>query len=92
MSGQAKATLATGQQRAVALDEQHGVSRQATAYYSSAISSPFGQQVLAFYTQTAKQVQDVHEEAKRIAQAEKEKQQQQGTAAGGASAAPAATT
>lgn len=47
--------------------------------------------MLAFYTQTAKQVQDVHEEAKRIAQAQQEKQQQHegvDTVAGN-SAAPA---
>lgn len=107
VSSQAKATLAAGQQRAMTIneqhqitqrvhtfDEQHGLTRQATAYYSKAISSPFGQKVLAFYTQTAKQVQDVHEEAKRIAQAEKEKQQEhEGVdAAGGSSAASAPVT
>lgn len=89
VTSQAKATIAAGQQRAMTIneqhqitqrvqtfDEQHGLTRQATTYYSKAISSPFGQRVLSFYTETAKQVQDVHEEAKRIAQAEKERQGQ----------------
>jgi hypothetical protein len=68
-------------------DQQHGITRQATDYYSKAIASPFGQKILAFYTETAKKVQDVHEEAVRIAQVEKEKQ---GLDAGSKSAAPPA--
>lgn len=36
-----------------------------------AISSPLGQRVRAFYTESSKQVQDIHEEARRIADHEK---------------------
>jgi len=98
VSSKAKETLASGQaqvqalneqhgitRRAQTFDEQHGITRQATDYYSKAIASPFGQKVVAFYTTATKQVQDVHEEAMRIAQAEKEKQ---GLNVGGNSAAP----
>jgi len=73
VSDKAKSVLAQGQVRAKTIDEQHGITKQAGDYYSRAIASPFGQKVVAFYTQTAKQVAEVHEEATRIAQAEKEK-------------------
>lgn len=36
-------------------------------YYSKAIASPFGGQVLSFYTSTSKQILDIHAEARRIA-------------------------
>lgn len=73
VSSKAKEVIAEGQARAHTIDEQHGISRQATDYYTRAIQSDFGQKVVAFYTQAAKQAQDVHEEAKRIAQLSKEK-------------------
>ena len=34
---------------------------------AKALASPFGQKVKAFYTETSKQVLDIHEEARRIA-------------------------
>lgn len=40
-------------------------------YYSRALSSPWGQKVFQFYTTTAKQVFDIHEEARRIADTHK---------------------
>lgn len=40
-------------------------------YYEQALKSPFGSKVFNFYTLSAKQVQDVHEEAKRIAESKK---------------------
>lgn len=40
-------------------------------YYLKAITSPLGQRVRAFYTESSKQVQDIHEEARRIADHEK---------------------
>jgi len=49
------------------LDEQRGISKTATDYYSKAIQSPFGQRVYSFYSSTSKQVLDIHEEARRIA-------------------------
>ena len=73
VSDKAKSVLAQGQAQAKSIDEQHGITKQAGDYYSRAIASPIGQKVVAFYTQTAKQVAEVHEEATRIAQAEKEK-------------------
>jgi hypothetical protein len=35
------------------------------------MSSPFGQKVHDFYTTTQKQVQDIHEEARRMAETHK---------------------
>jgi len=49
------------------VDEQRGISKSATDYYSKAINSPLGQRVFAFYSTTSKQVLDIHEEARRIA-------------------------
>jgi len=40
-------------------------------YYEQAITSQIGQRVKRFYTETSKQVHDIHEEARHIAQAEK---------------------
>lgn len=45
---------------------------QSAKYYSRALSSPWGQKVKAFYTTTTKQVQDIHEEARRIADQRKQ--------------------
>lgn len=55
-------------------DEQKGISRTATDYYTKAFSTPFGQKVKAFYSTTTKQVLDIHEEARRIADAQKSSQ------------------
>ena len=60
-----------GVNRARTLDEQQGISRTATSYYQTAISSPLGKKVFAFYSSTTKQVVDIHEEARRIAAAQK---------------------
>ncbi|KAG8797027.1 hypothetical protein FRC17_007878 [Serendipita sp. 399] len=84
VSGKAKEAYAQGHAQAKSIDETHGISKQAGDYYAKAVASPFGAKVLEFYTNAAKQVQDVHEEAKRIAAAEKEKE--------AATAATAATT
>lgn len=40
-------------------------------YYSKALAHPLGQRVFAFYTSTSKQVLDIHEEARRIAEQQK---------------------
>ncbi|KAJ7644298.1 hypothetical protein FB45DRAFT_897473 [Roridomyces roridus] len=58
-------------QQVRAVDEQKGYSKSAQEYYSWALSSPFGSRVRDFYTQTSKQALDIHEEAKRIATAQK---------------------
>ncbi|CAE6449423.1 hypothetical protein ACGC1H_005619 [Rhizoctonia solani] len=67
VSGKAQETVASIREKAMAMDEQKGYSKQASSYYERAINSPFGQKVLAFYSSTSKQVLDIHEEAKRIA-------------------------
>ncbi|KAH7103357.1 hypothetical protein BKA62DRAFT_696660 [Auriculariales sp. MPI-PUGE-AT-0066] len=63
-----------GVTRARTLDEQRGISKTANSYYSSALASPLGQRVLEFYTNTTKQVVDIHEEALRIAASQKTQQ------------------
>jgi RNA recognition motif-containing protein len=87
LSGKVQATFSSAANQARSVDEQKGYSKTAHEYYSKAISSPFGQKVFSFYTSTSKQVRDIHEEARRIADQHK--------TAGGAPAqsadAPAAT-
>jgi len=67
ISGHVQTYVDAGTAKAREVDEKHALSKQATDYYSKAISSPFGQRVQAFYTTTTKQVLDIHEEARRIA-------------------------
>jgi len=59
------------------VDQNRGVSNKFQEYYNRIISTGVGQKVQAFYTTTQKQVLDVHEEAKRIAE---EKKRAAGTA------------
>ncbi|KAF9235182.1 hypothetical protein BU15DRAFT_78277 [Melanogaster broomeanus] len=66
VSGKVQSTLKEAHTRAKSVDEQKGYSKAAHGYYSKALSSPFGQSVLSFYTNTSKQVRDIHEEALRI--------------------------
>jgi len=56
---------------AKAIDEKQGITTKASTYYERAISSPWGQKVYAFYSTTSKQVLDIHEEARRIAETQK---------------------
>ncbi|KAG5648390.1 hypothetical protein DXG03_004964 [Asterophora parasitica] len=67
ISGKVQSTVSSATQQAKSVDEQKGISKTATDYYERAIASPLGQKVRAFYTSTSKQVQDIHEEARRIA-------------------------
>ncbi|KAH7925882.1 hypothetical protein BV22DRAFT_1104679 [Leucogyrophana mollusca] len=67
ISGKVQSTLRDAHTRAKSVDEQKGYTKVAHEYYSKALSSPFGQSVLSFYTSTSKQVFDIHEEARRIA-------------------------
>ncbi|OBZ71359.1 Protein vip1 [Grifola frondosa] len=71
ISGKVQETLASATQQARAVDEQKGISKQAGDYYSRALASPFGQKVFSFYTTTSKQIHDIHEEARRIADTHK---------------------
>ncbi|KIO31492.1 hypothetical protein M407DRAFT_130921 [Tulasnella calospora MUT 4182] len=54
-----------------AFEEKHHLLGKANTYYEKALSSPFGRTVYAFYSTTTKQVVDIHEEARRIAEAHK---------------------
>ncbi|KAG0704783.1 hypothetical protein DFH29DRAFT_981276 [Suillus ampliporus] len=66
VSGKVQSTLKGAHTRAMTIDEQKGYSKVAHEYYLKAISSPFGKSVLDFYTNTSKQVRDIHEEARRM--------------------------
>ncbi|KAH8077250.1 hypothetical protein BXZ70DRAFT_1073973 [Cristinia sonorae] len=67
ISAKVQETLNQATAQAKGIDEQKGISKNATSYYSRALSSPFGQKVRQFYTSTSKQIFDIHEEARRIA-------------------------
>jgi len=73
ITGKLQATIDAATQHARGVDEQGGYSKSAHEYYTNAITSPFGQQVRAFYTTTSKQIIDIHEEALRISNQQKEK-------------------
>ncbi|TVY93094.1 Protein vip1 [Lachnellula willkommii] len=92
-------------QRAIDLDQKHGVSNRflstlqnldskyhatdkaksstnhtktnsilsgLTSYYEKAVGTPTGQKLANFYTQTSRQVQDIHAEARRLADLKKQ--------------------
>ncbi|KAF8583324.1 hypothetical protein K439DRAFT_1390595 [Ramaria rubella] len=67
ISGKVQETLGEAQSKAKEVDEQKGISKTASDYYTKALAHPLGQKVFAFYTSTTKQVRDIHEEARRIA-------------------------
>jgi hypothetical protein len=65
--------------RARATDESYGISRSATnvwntlgSYFEKAASSPTGQKIVKFYEDGSRQVQDIHTEARRLADLRKE--------------------
>jgi len=74
ISGKVTSTIQTATQRAKTVDEQKGYSKVAGDYYTSALGSHLGQRVRAFYTTTSKQIFDIHEEARRIADEHKASQ------------------
>ena len=60
--------------KAKGFDESYGITNKANAgwrglnsYFEKALETPTGQRVRSFYTDTSKQVLDVHAEAKRLA-------------------------
>jgi len=71
VTGKVSSTLADASVRARSMDEQRGISKSAGDYYKTALSSPFGQTVFSFYSSTTKRVQDIHEEARRMADTHK---------------------
>jgi len=89
VSTKVQETVTQATTQAKQYDEQKGITKSASDYFSKAISSPFGSKVWKFYTDTQKQVLDIHEEAKRIQ--EHHKAQAAQNAAPGAGATPAST-
>jgi hypothetical protein len=67
ISGKVTSTIQTATQHAKTVDEQKGYTKVAGDYYTRALGSPLGQRVRSFYTSTSKQILDIHEEARRIA-------------------------
>ena len=60
--------------RAKGLDQSYGITEKAntgwrgmTSYFEKAMGTPTGQKLAAFYTQSDKQVRDIHAEARRLA-------------------------
>ncbi|PAV17269.1 hypothetical protein PNOK_0733300 [Pyrrhoderma noxium] len=71
VSAKVHTTFTSAADRARTVDEQKGYSKTAHEYYSKAVTSPLGQKVKSFYMTTLKQVTDIHEEARRIADSQK---------------------
>ncbi|KAK1925613.1 hypothetical protein DB88DRAFT_484502 [Papiliotrema laurentii] len=72
------------------VDQNRGVSAKFSDYYHKVLGTPIGQRVHSFYTTTQKQVLDVHEEARRIADEKKAAQAAAGTTASAPASEPAA--
>ncbi len=60
------------------MDQSYGVTPRVnsllsglTSYYEKASGTPTGQKLVNFYTQTSRQVQDIHNEARRLADLKK---------------------
>ena len=60
--------------RAKGIDANYGITEKASrgwaglnSYFEKAVNTPTGQKLASFYTQSNKQVQDIHAEARRLA-------------------------
>ena len=80
-------------EKAKALDDNYGISDKAStgwkslhSYFDKALGTPSGQKVRDFYFQTDKQVRDIHEEAKRLAEIKAAQGDKSTAAAAGSSA------
>lgn len=67
--------------KAKSVDQSYGVTQKTnsllsglTSYYEKAAGTPTGQKLVNFYTQTQKQVLDIHNEAARLAELKKQEQ------------------
>jgi len=65
--------------KARSVDQSYGVTQKTnsllsglTSYYEKAAGTPTGQKLANFYTQTSRQVQDIHTEARRLANLKKQ--------------------
>ena len=68
------------------MDQSYGVSQRAheifsglNSFYERAAGTETGQKVVNFYTQTSRQVQDIHAEASRLAHIKKQRLASQNT-------------
>ncbi|KFX87772.1 hypothetical protein V490_08024 [Pseudogymnoascus sp. VKM F-3557] len=66
-------------EKAKSADQSYGISTKAqglfhslASYYEKAAETPTGQKVVQFYSQTQKQVEDIHREARRLADLKKQ--------------------
>ncbi|KFZ16334.1 hypothetical protein V502_05140 [Pseudogymnoascus sp. VKM F-4520 (FW-2644)] len=66
-------------EKAKSADQSYGISSKAqglfqglASYYEKAAETPTGQKVVQFYSQTQKQVEDIHREARRLADLKKQ--------------------
>lgn len=69
--------------KARSVDQSYGVTAKTTqatnsllsgltSYYEKAVGTPTGKKLVDFYTQTSRQVQDIHAEARRLADLKKQ--------------------
>merc|ERR1712225_220097 len=65
--------------KAKSVDQSYGVTQKAnnlltglTSYFEKAAGTPTGQKLVNFYTQSSKQVKDIHAEARRLADLKKQ--------------------
>jgi len=65
--------------RAKTADESYGITQRATSlfaglgsYFEKATNTPTGKKIHDFYTQSTRQVTDIHSEAKRLAELKKQ--------------------
>jgi hypothetical protein len=66
-------------EKAKSVDQSYGVTTKTTSlwsgltsYYEKAAGTPTGQKLVNFYTQTSREVQDIHAEARRLADLKKQ--------------------
>lgn len=64
--------------KAKSVDQSYGVTQKANSllsglasYYEKAVGTPTGKKLVNFYTQSSRQVQDIHNEARRLADLKK---------------------
>ncbi|KAF7966461.1 hypothetical protein HWV62_9753 [Athelia sp. TMB] len=93
ISGKVQETFNSATAQARDIDQKKGYTAIAhDKYYSKAVASPWGAQVFNFYTNTSKQILDIHAEARRIADEHKARTGAAPTTATPASSTPAAPT
>lgn len=75
--------------KAKTVDASYGVTDKASAgwrslqsYFEKALGTPTGQRLVSFYTQTEKQVLDVHNEARRLAEMKRQEHGGSGSGSG----------